>query len=477
MFKSALFVYGPAFSRTIVYMLQSVEYRPRSYLGWLWSVKDFQKVAYRKRLVSTRPARLLLRAFRIGSIAEYAVSILLLIHGLADQNYLAIGGAFLLLFFAPLVWAHLVILPLVLGDILIIKPLYRRKIKKSEKIFAEHPGIKIAIAGSYGKTTMKEILRAVLSEGKKVAATPANKNVSISHANFAQRLSGDEEVLIIEYGEGAPGDVGRFAKRTCPNTGIITGLAPAHLDRYKTLHAAGQDIFSLANYLDDKEVYVNGDSKEVSSFVKKSHNIFSAEGISKWKVKGVKVGMRGTDFTLQTPNGALKIKSRLVGRHLIAPLALAAFLGDKYGLSGKQIEDGIAKIEPFEHRMKPYQLSGAWIIDDTYNGNIDGMKAGLELLKELPAERKIYITPGLVDQGPEEEKVHVELGRMIKKANPHRVVLIEHSVTPYILKGLEGYEGELVIEDDPLDFYTNLDKFVAAGDLVLMQNDWPDQYS
>ena len=174
----------------------------------------------------------------------------------------------------------------------------------------------------------------------------------------------------------------------------------------------------------------------------------------------------------------LKIKSQLLGKHQVGPLAVVAAIADRLGLDAQQIEAGVSKIEPFEHRMQPRKTAGAWILDDTYNGNIDGMKAGLELLKELPAKRKIYITPGLVDQGAESAEIHQELGKAIAKANPDIVVLMKHSVTPDIEKGLGagGYKGKLIIEEDPLDFYNNLDRFIAAGDLVLMQNDWPDNY-
>jgi UDP-N-acetylmuramoyl-tripeptide--D-alanyl-D-alanine ligase len=284
-------------------------------------------------------------------------------------------------------------------------------------------------------------------------------------------------ILIIEYGEGKPGDVMRFAERTHPTVGVITGVAPAHLDKYRTLKAAAKDIFSLADYLDGKAVYVNGDSAEAVKYAKKNHLLYTNQGIGSWKVSNVKVGLEGTSFTLGDKDTQLKLKTKLVGRHLIGPIVLAAYLGYVYDLTPQQITAGVAKIEPFEHRMRPYQLSGAWVIDDTYNGNIEGMKAGLALLKELKAKRKIYVTPGLVDQGTEEEKVHIQLGKLIKDANPDKVVLIKHSVTDYILKGLAGYEGDLKIEDDPLNFYMNLDKIVAAGDLVLMQNDWPDNYN
>ncbi|MGH7156785.1 MAG: Mur ligase family protein [Candidatus Saccharimonadales bacterium] len=477
MFKPIIFLYKPKFAKTIIYMLQSVEYQPSLYFKWFWRTNDLSKVIYRKELVPTRAAKMLLAAFRAGELIEIAASIALIIIGINNGSYPEFGYGIALLLITPVIWAHLIILPLILGDWLIVKPLNSLKIRRASKILAAHPGIKIAVAGSYGKTTMKEILLKVLSEGKKVKATPANRNVSISHAGFARSLDGDEDILIIEYGEGAPGDIARFAKKTHPNVGVITGLAPAHLDRYKTLQAAGKDIFSLRSYLKGQDLYVNGDSQLASPFIKKTDRVFSSGGISQWQVKNVKVSIEGLAFSLVNGSESITIKSRLLGRHLIAPLALAAYLGHAYGLTNQEIAKGIVAIEPFEHRMKPYQLSGAWVIDDTYNGNIEGMRAGLALLKELPAKRKIYITPGLVDQGSEEADIHRQLGKAIAGAMPDIAILMKHSVTDDIVKGMDGFKGHLLIEEDPLDFYNNLDKFVAAGDLVLMQNDWPDNYN
>jgi UDP-N-acetylmuramoyl-tripeptide--D-alanyl-D-alanine ligase len=379
-----------------------------------------------------------------------------------------------LLLAAPLVWSVLILVPLWLGEWLIIKPSNFVKIRLASKLLAAHPATKVAVAGSNGKTTVKEILITVLRVGKKTAATPANKNVSVSHADFAAGLEGDEEILIIDYGEGRPGDVARFAKRTHPDIGVITGLAPAHLDRYKTLAAAAKDIFSLAGHV--KKLYVNTDADSVEPYLKKAFIGFGSRGIDNWHVSDVKMDIHGLSFRLGGKDG-LRVKSKLLGRHLIAPLALAAYLGRHFGLSDKQILAGISKLESFEHRMKPYQISGAWVIDDTYNGNIEGMKAGLALLAELPARRKIYVTPGLVDQGDESDAIHEELGRAITSAGPDEVILMKHSVTDSIIRGMKKYRGQLTIEEDPLDFYANLDKYVAAGDLVLMQNDWPDQYN
>lgn len=479
MINGLISIYCPSYPKELVYMLQASEYRVGPYLSWLHRTDDFSKVMNRRTLQPTRPARLLLLALRLGMLIQIAAGLLLMYLGI--RHGLPGGWAFgaALIIGYPFVWAYLVVVPLVLGRELRTKPNEKRAAARSEKTFAVHGGIRIAVAGSYGKTTMKELLKTILGEGLKAAATPANKNVSISHARFAEALKGDEDVLIIEYGEGEPGDVARFARLTHPTHAVITGVAAAHLDQYKTIKAAGQDIFSLADYLNGKNVYVNAESPEAESFIKPSYGLFSEDGALGWKTSQVKVGLDGTWFTLKKGSKSLKLKTGLVGRHQLGFVTFAAALALEFGLTEDQVRAGVAKTEPFEHRMRPYELSGAWIIDDTYNGNLEGIRAGTRLLAELEAARKVYVTPGLVDQGDETARIHREVGQLIADAKPDLVVLMKNSVTDYIKQGLKAanFKGELRVEEDPLDFYSNLKHFVASGDLVLMQNDWPDNYA
>jgi UDP-N-acetylmuramyl pentapeptide synthase len=99
-------------------------------------------------------------------------------------------------------------------------------------------------------------------------------------------------------------------------------------------------------------------------------------------------------------------------------------------------------------------------------------------LAEVPATRRLYVTPGLVEQGSQTAAVHEAIGRHIA-AVADVVVLMQNSTTPFIQKGLEAgnFSGSLTIAPDPVKFYTHLDQFVAAGDVVLLQNDWTDNYA
>jgi UDP-N-acetylmuramoyl-tripeptide--D-alanyl-D-alanine ligase len=459
--------------------LQSTEYQIGPYLKWYWRTQDFSTVMKRRELDVTKRARMLQRGITAGVVLQLCIGMLLIVQGSIGHivGGVPFGAAVILAY--PVVWAHLAVVPLLLGRYAVVEPKQRKQIAASKEIFKNHAGIRIAVAGSYGKTSMKELLLSVLSVGKRVAATPANKNVAVSHADFARKLTGDEDILIIEYGEGAPGDVAHFAATTHPTHAVITGVAPAHLDKYKTLAAAAEDIFSLANSVEHSQLYVNAESPAAKEYIKPDYQPYNAQGAGGWKVSDVSVNLSGTSFTITNNRQRLHLHSGLLGRHQIGPLTLAASLGIEFGLSQDQVKEGVAATKPFEHRMQPYALNGGWIVDDTYNGNIEGVRVGTALLKELEAKRKWYVTPGLVEQGKNTKAIHEELGSLIASAHPDIVVLMQNSVTESIKKGLEsaGFTGEVRIEKDPLNFYKNLDQFVASGDVVLMQNDWTDNYA
>jgi UDP-N-acetylmuramoyl-tripeptide--D-alanyl-D-alanine ligase len=472
-------MYSPSYPSKLGYMLQMVGYSPKEFWEWWTRVQDFRVVDKRRQLQPTRAGKLAVLSATLIILFQLLLSVGLTVLSVNNGNvWLQLLG-FVLLISYPFTAAIGLLKVVWLGDTLVVRPRHKKRIQHSASIFKEHPGTIIAVAGSYGKTTMKEVLKTVLAEGGKTAATPGNKNVAISHARFAESLKGDEKFVIVEFGEGYKGDVARFCETVDPDIGIVTGLAPNHLDEYGTVDELKRDLLSLPNYLKEKNSYICCDTPELANSVGTS-TPYGVDGVLGWKVHDVKNTVEGLRFDLKKSGKTIKVHSGLVGRHLIATLALAAVLAHELGLSNKQIEDGLSKTLPFEHRLQPRNLHGAWIIDDTYNGSIEGIRAGLALLSDLKTTgKKIYVTPGLVGQGEETEAVHKELGELIAKAKPDMVVLMSNSTTEIIRESLEvnGYTGLVEIVDDPLSYYTNIDVTLAKGDIVLMQNDWTDNYA
>jgi len=468
-----------SYPKTLTYMLQSSDYKIEDYHKWLARSGDFRKIAKRRELNYTNKAKLILLALRLVAVVFYLFSILVVSYSIYTSNALAavLGGALLVI--CPLIIAYIVALPLWVGEILIQKPKQKKLIAEASQILANHPGLKIAIAGSYGKTTAKEILKTVLSAGRKVAATPGNMNTPIGISRFAKTLTGKEEILIIELGEGKIGDVRELCELAHPDIGVITGINEAHLESFGTIENTVSTIFEIQDYLVDKPIYKNKESELVAGRIQEGDQLaYSRDGVNGWKIHKVDIGINGVTFEVKKGSENIIAYTGLLGRHNLGILAAAISIADSLGFSPAQIASGLEETEPFEHRMHPKLMDGAWIIDDTYNGNSEGVKAGLALLEEIDAKRRIYITPGLVEQGEKNQEVHENIGRQIAEV-ADVVVLMKNSVTDYIKKGLDdgGFAGQLMIVDDPLDFYKNLDKFVASGDVVLMQNDWTDNYA
>lgn len=463
--------YLPLAPLRLVYMLQQVEYDSFKFADWVDGLPNLGKVQRRQQLDKTARAKIsLVVAYSLWAIPLLAGSFRYIIDG--SPLWLLLG------LFTPLFCVTGLFLFNGFFGKLIVEPTQARDIKAAKRKLRKMTALRIAILGSYGKTTMKDVLATVLAEDKKVAVTPGNKNVLISHARWLlDAVAGDEDVLIFEYGEAEPGDIGRLAAFSQPESAVITGISPAHMDGYGNLDAIASDFSTIYKIANPESVFINADSPELSVRLKQGIS-YTHKEVDGWKIAAIVVSLDGVSFEMRKAKQHLKLKSGLMGKHNVGPLAAVVAIAARIGLTDAQITAGMAKTKPFEHRLQPYSLGGATIIDDTYNGNLEGMKVGLELLASLPAKRKIFVTPGLVEQGADSSNIHKQLGSYIAQANPNKVVLMQNSTTAAIKSGLEQqkYQGEVVVEPEPLDFYQNLQHFVASGDVVLLQNDWTDNY-
>jgi UDP-N-acetylmuramoyl-tripeptide--D-alanyl-D-alanine ligase len=476
--KRVLSAYHLVFARSLVFMLQASEYSVTDYLEWFWRTRDFRLVATRGTLDMTVKASLLVAVAWLTIGLELTGALFLVVTAGSSRPLIWLVAVILALL-TPLSVAYVLAGIVWVGEVLIQRPRQRVIIASATAKLTAHPGLKIAVAGSYGKTTMKEILLSVLSAGKKVAATPGNMNTPLGISRFIQSLSGDEEILIFELGEYYPGDIAALCQMVKPTMGILTGINEAHLSKFKSLELTTATIFELVDYLTDLPTYKNGENQLILGRADTSDPLlYSKTGVNGWSVGQIKIDHTATSFLATRENVQIQVRSGLLGSHEIGPLVAALDIASRVGLSPSQIRDGLALTAPFDHRMQPRKVAGAWIIDDTYNGNRDGILAGLAWLAAVPAKRRIYVTPGLVELGDQTQAIHEAIGSRIG-AVADVVVLMKNSTTNYIVTGLKaaGFTGDLTIVDDPLRFYTNVDQFVAVGDVMLMQNDWTDNYN
>lgn len=472
--KKIISAYSLAFPRSLVYMFQVTEYNALDVFKWILKTKDFNKVMHRNKLKYTKKSVLLL-----GFV--YLVFLSVLFFGLgyiwgASSLYGILEGVGVVLS-APVLGYLLLSVVLILGTVFVQKPQEFIIINKAKKILQNHKATKIAVVGSYGKTSMKEILNILASSEKNVKVTPGNKNTPLGISSFIKTLEGDEDILIFEFGEGKQGDVDKLSKLVRPDFAVITGVSEAHLRSFGNVENITKTIFEIEKHVDAENIYVNDESKYLP-IKNPDMNYYNREGCGNVKVAGYRNSLKGLKIDFLYRKNEFSQKTELIGEHHVGPISGALALCVKMKVKFTKAVDEVHNIKAYEHRMQPKKIAGgALVIDDTYNGNPSGVEAGLVLLKNAKANRRVYVTPGLVELGKDSDDVHVKIGEKIAKSCDV-VYLMSNSTTKAILAGLKSkdFSGEIKIIDNPLQFYTNLDMYFASGDVVLMQNDWSDGY-
>ncbi|MBI2444433.1 MAG: UDP-N-acetylmuramoyl-tripeptide--D-alanyl-D-alanine ligase [Candidatus Magasanikbacteria bacterium] len=355
------------------------------------------------------------------------------------------------------------------------------------------PPIIVGIAGSYGKTTMKEVIGTVLKGTRQVLVTPENINTPLGIARLInRRLSANTEVLVAEMGEYYRGDIAEICKLTPPTVAVITGINEAHRERLRSAAAAAETIFeAVEQSTPDALVVLNADDELVRQatprWVKDRrvvwysayHHPLAAYQVGEWRFDPAALTQH---FTLQKEGEApLSFTTKLLGRYVIGNAMAGLIIAEQLGLPRSIVPAALAALPPLPHRLEPRYNAAMDIvvIDDTYNGNPAGAREAFNLLQEFSGRRKLIITPGLVEMGSETERVHSQLGEAMARA-ADEVLLIKNSVTPFLAEGLRR-AGHLATNihwfNSAPEAHAAIVPFLKRGDVILFQNDWPDNYA
>lgn len=345
--------------------------------------------------------------------------------------------------------------------------------------------IRIGVTGSYGKTSVKFFLGTMLSEKYNVLVTPSSFNTPMGVTRvIREKLIPAHQVFVAEMGARHRGDIREMCRLVHPALGVLTSVGPQHLDTFKTVERVARTKYELVEALpqDGRAFFADdgGICLELYEKTKKPKTIVSLgkAGCDVW-AEDIQSGPQGSSFVLHEKNGgSILCSAKLLGRHNIQNILLAAGVCLHLHLTLEEIARGIAKLKPVEHRLQLIPGNGMTIIDDAFNSNPQGAMAALEVLKGFPG-RRIIITPGMVELGDREEELNHQFGKAMA-GSTDIVLLVGKKHTQPIYKGLTeaGFPEEAIHRVSSLDESTRvLHDLARAGDVVLYENDLPDNYS
>ena len=450
--------------RNLIYILQSENYYLSRFFKFTYSHLSWWRLEKRQKINWTAKARLI-----------YALT-LLIVFLIITISFLAHGlyGIFIVFVLFPA-------LPIIISaSLLIIKPvdyiLKRRIIKKAANILNRNKIIVIGITGSYGKTSAKEILYSILKEKYKTIETPNNINTDIGIAEFilknCAKLS-EADVFIVEMGAYKEGEIKNICEIVNPHYSILTGINESHIERFGSLEKIIRGKFELPEKTKKLSV-LNFDDKNIRNNYGK-FRIKNYTKVSEKEARDIRVrnNFKGLFFNI----GGIEIKTSLLAMHNITLILLCVEIARKLGMQSEEIKTGIAKIKPISHRLEPIFNSSTniMVIDDSYNGNFNGILSGIDVLKRARG-RKIVLTPGLVELGSRTKVIHNKIGSIYAK-EASLVLLIKNDRVKYIIEGMENnnFKNYKTYKDTG-EAHNDLKNILKSGDTIIFQNDLTDNY-
>lgn len=287
---------------------------------------------------------------------------------------------------------------------------------------ARHPALRVVgVTGSTGKTIAKEMIADVLATERVTLRNEGNLNSESGLPMTLLRLEPRHEVAVLEMGMYTTGEIARLAEIARPEVGVVMAVHATHLERAGSIERIAAAKAELPAALPASGLaLLNGDDSRVAAMSgvtrARSMTFGLGEGVDVRAVDVVSHGLAGTEFTLRAPWAECRLRSGTPGRHLVPHALAAAAVGEWMGIAIDDVDAALAGGSHAEHRMAVVAAAtGATLVDDTYNASPVSVAAALGFLAETPladAGRRIAVLGDMLELGPDEERLHREIGAL-----------------------------------------------------------------
>jgi len=355
--------------------------------------------------------------------------------------------------FMPLAIAYI-------GSYMMEKFLFMTYKKEAKKKLSGMKDLQIvAITGSYGKTSIKNFVAQILSTKFKVHATPRSVNtLGGIMGDINDNLEEDTEIYVCEAGAREPGDIYEITTFIEPQVVVVGKVGEAHIEYFKTL----KNIIAT-------KLEIMQSPRLMRAFIHTSVTDEPHEKVTFFgdEVSEINANLNGIDFKMQCENSSLDLHTDVLGEFQTMNIAVAVRVAKSFGMSDEEIQKAVNALKPVEHRLQMIKAGGKLILDDGYNGNIDGMLEGIRLCS-LHDGRKVIVTPGLVESNQE---LNLQLINAINEV--FHTVIVTGSLNADLFNKNLKVKNKIILADK-----SNLTEILAsqtkAGDIILFANDAPN---
>ncbi|MGO1310134.1 MAG: UDP-N-acetylmuramoyl-tripeptide--D-alanyl-D-alanine ligase [Kluyvera intermedia] len=292
------------------------------------------------------------------------------------------------------------------------------------------PARVVALTGSSGKTSVKEMTAAILAQCGNTLYTAGNLNNDIGVPMTLLRLTPEHQFAVIELGANHQGEIAWTVGLTRPEAALVNNLAAAHLEGFGSLAGVAKAKGEIFSGLSESGVAIlNADNNDWANWqqIIGDRRVwrFSPDAAdSDFSASDIRITVQGTVFTLHTPNGNTEVLLPLPGRHNIANALAATALATAVGADLNAVKAGLAQLKAVPGRLFPIHLSETQLLlDDSYNANVGSMTAAVQVLSEMPGYR-VLVVGDMAELGAESEACHLQVGEAAKAAGIDRVLSV-----------------------------------------------------
>lgn len=290
----------------------------------------------------------------------------------------------------------------------------------------------VAVTGSVGKTSTREMIASVLSTEKNVLVTKANYNSIIGAPIMALQID-DQDICVFEIGTDFHGEIERLSNLTKPDIGVITIIGTAHIG-----------VFGSREGIFNEKIQITSNMKPKSTLIVNSDDNYlqELEDVEKYNV----IKYNDSDILEINEDEKITFKTKIynkiesitlnqIGMHNVKNAICAIKVAEKFGISKDNIILGINNYKNFSRRMEKIVLkNNVVLIDDTYNASIDSMQSGLKTVDNMKAKRKIAVLGDMLELGELSANLHYEVGTLFKELNYDKLFLVGNE-TKKLAKG------------------------------------------